>query len=71
MSHTTRHVKKHARARQRRRRSARERLERDRRQAQQAVKVLEQALHDLGIPDDPVTEIAGRLRSQQQLLGKI
>ncbi len=71
MSPTTRHVKKHARARQRRRRNARERLERDRRQAQQAIKVLEQALHDLGIPDDLVTEIEGRLRSQQLLLGKI
>jgi hypothetical protein len=71
MSPTTRHVNKHARAKQRRRRNARERLERDRRQAQQAIKVLEQALHDLGIPDDLVTEIEGRLRSQQQLLGKI
>jgi hypothetical protein len=32
---------------------------------------LEQALHDLGLPEDLVAEIEGRLRSQQQLLGKI
>ena len=45
--------------------------ERDRRQAQQAVKILEQALDDLGLPEDLVAEIEGRLRSQQRLLGKI
>ena len=71
MSPTIRHGKKHAKARQRRRRNAWERLERDRRQAQQAINVLEQALHDLGIPDDLVNEIEGRLHSQQLLLGKI
>src|SRR5688500_10577362 len=63
--------KRHAKARQRRRRTAAERLQRDRRQAQHAVEVLEQTLHNLGIPDDLVAEIEGRLRSQQQLLGKI
>src|SRR5687767_7766357 len=63
--------KRHAKARQRRRRTAAERLQRDRRQAQHAAEVLEQTLHDLGIPDDLVAEIEGRLRSQQQLLGKI
>ena len=71
MSLTTRYVKKHAKARQRRRRTAQERLARDRRQAQHAVKVLEQALHDLGLPADLVAEIEGRLRSQHKLLGKI
>ena len=50
---------------------AQERLARDRRQAQQAAKVLEQALHDLGLPEDLVAEIEGRLRSQHKLLGKI
>ena len=50
---------------------AQERLERDRRQAQQAAEALEQALHDLGLPEDLVAEIEGRLRSQQKLLGKI
>jgi hypothetical protein len=48
MSPNTRDVKKHAKARQRRRLKAHERMARDRRQAQQAAKVLEQALHDLG-----------------------
>ena len=31
---------------------------------------LEQALDDLGLPEDLVTEIEGRLRSQQQALGQ-
>ena len=63
MSPMTRSVKKHAKARQRRRLHAQERLERNRRQAQQAAEALEQALHDLGLPEDLVAEIAGRLRS--------
>jgi len=71
MSPTTRSVKQQAKARQRRRRTAQERLERDRRQAQQAVQALEQALEDLGLPEDLVAELEGRLRSQQKLLTKI
>ena len=71
MSLTTRYAKKQAKARQRRRLQARERLERDRLQAQHAATVLEQALHDLGLPEDLVAEIEGRLRSQHKLLGKI
>jgi hypothetical protein len=71
MSPTTRSVKKHTKVRQRRRLTAQERLARDRRQAQHVAKVLEQALHDLGLPEDLVAEIEGRLRSQQKLLGKI
>src|ERR671934_321415 len=71
MSFTTRHIKKHAKARQRRRRTAQERLARDRRQAQHAAEALQQALNDLGLPQDLVTEIEGRLRSQHKLLGKI
>src|SRR4029077_9960166 len=55
----------------RRRLKARERFERDRRQAQYAAEALHQALDDLGLPKDLVTEIEGRLRSQQKLLGKI
>jgi hypothetical protein len=71
MSPTTRDVKKHGKARQRRHLKAQERLERDRHQAQQAAEALEQALHDLGLPEDLVAEIEGRLRSQHKLLGKI
>jgi hypothetical protein len=71
MSLTTRSVKRHAKARQRRRLHAQERLERDRRQAQQAAEALEQALQDLGLPDNVVAELEGRIRSQQKLLGKI
>ena len=55
----------------RRRLTARERLARDRRQAQQAAKALQQALDDLGLPENLVAEIEGRFRSQQKLLGKI
>ena len=71
MSPTTRSVKKHAKAQQRRRLTAQERLARDRRQAQQAAQALEQAVEDLGLPADLVAEIEGRLRSQHKLLGKI
>lgn len=71
MSITSRSVKKHTKARQRRRRTAAERLQRARCQAQHAAKVLEQALHDLGLPDNLGAEIEGRLRSQQKLLSKI
>jgi hypothetical protein len=71
MCSTTRDVKRHAKARQRRRRTAQERLAHDRRQAQHVAKVVEQALHDLGLPDNLVAEIEGRLRSQQKLLSKI
>lgn len=71
MSPHTRHVKQPAKARQCRRRNARERLARDRCQAQQAIEALEQALYDLGLPDNLVKEIEGRLRRQQRLLGKL
>src|SRR5689334_10966270 len=71
MTLATRSVQQHAKARQRRRRTAAERLARDRRQAQHAATVVEQALHDLGLPDNLVVEIEGRLRRQQKLLGKI
>jgi hypothetical protein len=71
MSCTTRDVKQQAKARQRRRLIARERPERDRLHGQQAANALEQALHDLGIPQDLVAENEGPLRCQQQLLGKI
>jgi hypothetical protein len=71
MSPTTRSVKKHMKVKQRRRLTAQERLARDRRQAQQAAQALQQALDALGLPEDLVTEIEGRLRSQKKLLGKI
>jgi hypothetical protein len=71
MSPRKRDTKKQVKARQRRRLQAQERLARDRRQAQHAAKVLEQALHDLGLPEYLVAELEGRLRSQKKLLGKI
>jgi hypothetical protein len=71
MSPTTRCANKHAKARHRRRLQAQERLARDRCQAQHAAAALQQALDALGLPEDLVTEIAGRLRSQHKLLGKI
>jgi hypothetical protein len=71
MSSHTRHLKQHAKARRRRYRTAQERLARDRRQAQHAAEALQQALDNLGLPEDLVTEIEGRLRSQHKLLGKI
>jgi hypothetical protein len=71
MSPHTRDAKHHTKTRRRRYRTVQERLARDRRQAQHAAEALQQALDALGLPDGLVAEIAGRLRSQQQLLGKI
>jgi hypothetical protein len=71
MTWTKAYQKRHAKASQRRRRTAHERLARDQRQAQQTAEALQQALDDLGLPEDLVAEIAGRLHSQQKLLGKI
>ena len=71
MSPHTRDAKHHAKARRRRYRTAQERLARDRRQAQHAAGALQRALDELGLPEDLVTEIEGRLRSQRKLLGKI
>ncbi len=71
MSPATRGAQQHTKVRRRRYRTVQERLARDRRQAQHAAEALHQALDDLGLPEDLVTEIAGRLRSQQKLLGKI
>lgn len=71
MSPLKRYAKKQAKVRQRRRLQAHERLERDRRQAQRAVEALHQAVEELGLPANLVVEIAGRLRSQHKLLGKM
>ena len=71
MTRAKAYQKRRTKARQRRRRTAAERLQRDLAQAQQAAKILEQALDDLGLPENLVAEIAGRLHSQQKLLGKI
>src|SRR5215471_9176665 len=71
MNRTRQYHKRQAKARQRRRRSASERLQRDRCQAQHAAEALHEALNDLGVPEDLVAEIEGRLRSQHKLLGKI
>jgi hypothetical protein len=71
MSRTKRYVKKAAQAIKRRRLHAKERHERQQRQAQRDIAALYQALHDLGVPEDLVIEIEGRLRAQKKLLGKI
>ncbi len=71
MSPATRCAKKHAKTRHRRHLQAQARLTRDRHQAQHAAQALQQALDALGLPDDLVAEIEGRLESQHKLLGKI
>ena len=71
MSSRKRDTKQQIKARQRRRLHAQERLARDHRQAQHAAEALHQALDDLGLPEDLVIEIEGRLRSQKKLLCKI
>jgi hypothetical protein len=71
MSPAKRYARKQAQAITRRRLHAKERHERQQRQAQRDIEALHQALHDLGLPDNLVTEIEGRLRAQKKLLGKI
>jgi hypothetical protein len=71
MSPAKRYANKQAKARQRRRLNAQQRLERDQRQAQQAAEAMHQALEELGLPETLVREIEGRLQSQQKLLSKI
>src|SRR5437870_4520329 len=71
MSPSKRYANKPATARQRRRQQAQERLQRDRHQAQRAAAARHQAIEALGLPDNLVAEIAGRLRRQPQRLGKI
>lgn len=71
MSQAKRYARKQAKARQRRRLNVQARLERDRRQAQQAAEALHHALEELGLSETLVREIEGRLQSQQKLLGNI
>src|SRR4029450_2280612 len=66
-----RDAKQHAKARQRRYLKAQERLERDRCQAQHAAEVLQQSLTDLGLPENLVPEIEGRVHSHDKLRGNI
>jgi len=71
MSPAKRYARKQAQIITRRRLHAKERHERQQRQAQRDIEALHQALHDVGLPDNLVTEIEGRLRAQKRLLGKI
>jgi len=71
MAPAKRYARKHAKAKKRQRLKAQERHEHQQRQAQRDIEALHQALHDLGLPDNLVTEIAGRLRAQKKWLGKI
>ena len=58
-------------AQQRRLQSARDRLQCEQARAQRALRALEQALADLGLPTTIAAELQWRLRAQQQLLGKL
>ena len=71
MPPTRRYAHKQAKALKRRRLNAQERHVHQQRQAQRDIEALRQALDDLGLPDDLVIEIEGRLRAQKKLLGKI
>ena len=65
------YAKKLAKATKRRRLNAKERHERQQRQAQRDIEALHHALQEMGMPDDLILEIEGRLRSQKKLMGKI
>jgi hypothetical protein len=71
MTPNRRDAKKHTKAINRRRLNAHQRHQHQQHQAQRAIEALRQALDDLGLPDHLVIEIAGRLRAQKKLLGKI
>ena len=71
MTPTRRYATKQAKALRRRRLNARERHERQQQQAQRDIDALHNALKAVGLPDDLVTEIEGRLHAQKKLLGKI
>ena len=66
-----RYAKQQAKAKHRQRLNAKARHQRQQRHAQRDINALHQALHDLGLPDNLVIEIEGRLRAQKKLLGKI
>lgn len=71
MTPTRQYATKQAKALNRRHLNAQERHQRQQRQAQRDIEALRQALDDLGLPDNLVIEIEGRLRAQKKLLGKI
>ena len=71
MTPPRRYAKKQIKAINRRRQGAQQRHQRQQRQAQRDIETLRQALYDLGLPDNLVIEIEGRLRTQKKLLGKI
>src|SRR5256886_16413643 len=66
-----RHATNQAKARNRRRLKAQDRLKQQRAQAQHSIEDIHQALKDLDFPETLVAEIEGRLQTQQKLLGKI
>ena len=67
MTPTRRYTHKQAKALKRRRLNAQERHVHQQRQAQRDIEALRQALDDLGLPDDLVIEIEGRLHAQKKL----
>jgi hypothetical protein len=71
MAPAKRYASKHAKATQRHRLGTQERHERQPRQAQHDIEALRHALDDLGVPDNLVIAIAGRLRAQKKWLGKL
>ena len=71
MTPTRRDAQTQAKAINRRRLNAKERHERQQKQAQRDIDALHQALHDVGVPDHLVIEIEGRLRAQKKVLGTI
>lgn len=66
-----RYAKKQAKAKRRSRLNAKARHQRQQQDAQRAIDALHQALHDLGLPDQLVAEIEGRLKAQKKLLSKV
>jgi hypothetical protein len=71
MTQPRRYHKKLQKARQHRLQKECERLSREQARAQRALRSLEQALQELGLPETVAEEVQWRLQTQQKLLGKI
>ncbi len=71
MTQPKRYHRRQQKARQRRLQKERERLQREQARAQRALRALEEALADLGLPETVADEVQWRLQAQQQLVGKI
>lgn len=71
MTHPKHSHTRQQKAKQRRLHKECERLQREQARAQRHLQALEQAVQELGLPENIAAEVQWRVRGQQKLLGKI